>query len=255
MFKISMLADNIIESLNLNISHLTPNRNTQTRLYVNENGNNDIYDIIKVHSENPIDKKSKAGKFLKDWMKVFDIGEDFKIKPIEGLASLIEIKENSNWINLVDKGFGAGQIFTILLKIAIVINQIETVKNQISARRLRRTSPIILIEEPETNLHPALQSKLTELFIETWKEYGIQFIVETHSEYIIRKSQLVFFDYTNNNPKITPFMRGVEYPFAIYYFDKNEGPYQMNYRNDGRFTNEFGTGFFDVNSNLIFDLP
>lgn len=261
LFRISLLADNILDSLSLNISHLTPNRNTQTRLYVNDNGNNDIYDIIKNLSENPIKKKSKADDFIKKWMskewkekKYFDIGEDYNIKPIEGLASKIEIKENGDWINLVDKGFGAGQIFTILLRIASVINEDNHIKGQRNARRLRNTTPIILIEEPEANLHPAFQSKLAELFLETWKEFGIQFIVETHSEYIIRNSQLHFYNYKNNSEEITPFMRGIEDPFAVYYFEK-EGPYEMKYRNDGRFTNEFGTGFFDVNSNLIFDLP
>lgn len=110
MFRISLLADNIVDSLNLNISHLTPNRNTQTRLYVTDNGNNDIYDIIKSISEISIKKKSEADIFIKKWMSkdFFDIGEDYNIKPIEGLASKIEIKENGDWINLVDKGFGAG---------------------------------------------------------------------------------------------------------------------------------------------------
>ncbi len=256
MFRISMLADNIVDSLNLNISHLTPNRNTQTRLYVNDSGNNDIYDIIKSLSENPIRKKSKADVFIKHWMsnKFFDIGEDYNIKPIEGLASKIEIKENGDWINLVDKGFGAGQIFTILLRIANVINEENHMKDQRSARRFRRTTPLILIEEPEANLHPAFQSLLAALFLETWKEFGIQFIVETHSEYIIRKSQILFYEYANPPESLFPAMRMQHNPFAVYYFDK-EGPYEMKYRSDGRFTTEFGTGFFDVNSNLIFDLP
>lgn len=247
MFRISMLADNIVDSLNLNISHLTPNRNTQTRLYVNDSGNNDIYDIIKSLSENPIRKKSKADIFIKHWMsnKLFDIGEDYNIKPIEGLASKIEIKENGDWINLVDKGFGAGQIFTILLRIANVINIENNMKDQRSARRFRRTTSLILIEEPEANLHPAFQSLLAELFLETWKEFGVQFIVETHSEYIIRKSQLLFFNYTNISDKITVSMKGIQHPFAVYYFDKDNSPYEMKYLDSGKFDRNFGEGFYD----------
>ena len=260
MFKISMLSDIIVDALNLNLSHLTPNRNTQTRLYVNDSGNNDIYDIIKSLAENPIRKKSKADEFIKRWMSKegFDIGEDYNIKPIEGLASKIEIQENGDWINLVDKGFGAGQIFTVLLRIASVINEVnhnrEQSKDQRSSRGFQSTTPIILIEEPEANLHPGFQSRLAELFLETWKEFGIQFIVETHSEYIIRKSQLLFVDYANPKDSLFPPMRTMHNPFAVYYFGK-DGPYEMKYRDDGRFTNEFGPDFFDVNSNLIFDLP
>lgn len=241
MFKVSMLADAIADSLNLNITHLTPNRNTQTRLYVNEGGNNDIYDIIKTHSENSIDKKSKAGVFLKIWMRMFDIGEDFRIKPIEGLASIIEIKEGNDWINLVDKGFGAGQIFTILLRIATVINEKKDNNRLTFVRRYRSTTPILLIEEPEANLHPALQSKLAELFYETWKEFGIQFIVETHSEYLIRNTQLIQMVF-NSNPGGERLLKN---PFSLYYFEKDSGPYKMQYLENGYFDKNFGEGFYD----------
>ena len=246
LFRLSSIGDMVVDTLDLNITHLTPNRNTQTRLYVNDHGNNDIYDIIKSLSENPIKKRSKADVFIKKWMSknFFDIGEDYNIRPIEGLASKIEIKENGDWINLVDKGFGAGQIFTILLRIADVINQGNNRNNHRFSRRFRRTTPIILMEEPEANLHPAFQSLLAELFLETWKEYGIQFIVETHSEYIIRKSQLLFYDYANPANSLFPAMQMQRNPFAVYYFDK-EGPYEMKYLNSGKFDKNFGEGFYD----------
>src|SRR5690606_11342246 len=112
-------------------------------------------------------KKSKAGVFLKKWMNEFDIGEDFRIKPIEGVATKIEILENTTWINLVDKGFGAGQIFSILLKIALDIEYTRNDSN-IRLRLAKRPATLILIEEPEANLHPALQSKLADLFLEAF---------------------------------------------------------------------------------------
>lgn len=245
-YRLSTIADIVVDALNLNITHLTPNRNTQTRLYVNDNGNNDIYDIIKSLSEKSIKENSNADLFLKKWMSknFFNIGEGYNIKPIEGLASKIEIEENGDWINLVDKGFGAGQIFTILLRIASVINEENHIKGQRSARRFRRTTPIILIEEPEANLHPAFQSLLAELFLETWKEFDIQFIVETHSEYIIRKSQLLFYDYSNPADSLFPALRLQHNPFAVYYFDEN-GPYEMKYLDSGKFDKNFGEGFYD----------
>ncbi|WP_291127544.1 AAA family ATPase [Flavobacterium sp. UBA7682] len=240
LFRITILADNILDSLNLNIKHLTPNRNTQTRLYINESGNNDIYELIKVHSENPIDKKRNAAKFLKEWMQRFDIGEDYRIKPIEGLASIIEIKENGDWINLVDKGFGAGQIFAILLRVAIVINERFVTRNELRERR-RNRNPIILIEEPEANLHPALQSKLAEFFFEACENFGIQFIVETHSEYLIRKSQLMQMTFNSHPEK-----RLLKNPFGLYYFEKDDsGPYKMEYLESGYFDKNFGEGFYD----------
>jgi predicted ATPase len=52
-------------------------------------------------------------------------------------------------------------------------------------------SEVLLIEEPESNLHPALQSKLAVFFVELANKYNKQIIIETHSEYIIRKIQYV----------------------------------------------------------------
>ena len=47
----------------------------------------------------------------------------------------------------------------------------------------------VIIEEPEINLHPAFQSKLADMFVEAAKVFNIQFIIETHSEYLIRRLQ------------------------------------------------------------------
>lgn len=108
-----------------------------------------------------------------------------------------------------------------------------------------------MVEEPELNLHPALQSKLTDLFNEVHTQYGFNFIVETHSEYMIRKSQVLtktqeYGDLDSLNPN----------PFKVFYFPVNmkEPPYIMKYRKDGKFMNDFKPGFFDVSSDLAFDI-
>jgi predicted ATPase len=92
----------------------------------------------------------------------------------------------------------------------------------------------ILIEEPEANLHPALQSKLADLFLDAYDSFGIRFILETHSEYMIRKSQLLSLE--------NKF-------FSLYYFDK-EAPYQMKYLENGKFDKSFGEGFVDIADNI-----
>ena len=104
------------------------------------------------------------------------------------------------------------------------------------------------MEEPEANLHPALQSKLADLFYEAYKEFDIKFILETHSEYILRKSQIHVKELNQQDDKLD------KLPFGVFYFDKESGPYKMEYRKDGKFINEFGSGFFDVSTNLAFDI-
>lgn len=250
MQKVSFMLEKISESLKFNVSHLTPNRNSQTRLYVNSEKTSDIFNIIGDYFEFPIKENTEADMFLKHWMDKFDIGIDYRLTSIQGLATIIEIKEfngevkrkkgeeDKDWINLVDKGFGAGQIFSILLRIATAINKIKQGKtsniNDIS-NFISNNNQILLIEEPEANLHPALQSKLAELFYQAALTFGLRFIIETHSEYIIRNSQLIHLNQINKEKNV----------LSVYYFDKDNGPYEMKYLDSGKFDKNFGEGFYN----------
>ena len=91
------------------------------------------------------------------------------------------------------------------------------------------------------NLHPALQSLLADLFYEVHSEYKINFIVETHSEYLIRKTQLIV---KEKELEIKPNTN----PFSVIYFDSSLKQWNMEYREDGVFKKDFGPGFFDVSS-------
>ena len=47
----------------------------------------------------------------------------------------------------------------------------------------------LLIEQPEIHLHPKVQSGLADVFIDAIKVKKIQIIVESHSEYLLRRFQ------------------------------------------------------------------
>ncbi|MFC4691265.1 AAA family ATPase [Dokdonia genika] len=230
------LGDRINTAMFFTVEHLSPHRNNQTRLYINSDSSTDINSIIKENSNNPINKKSKAGMFLKKWMVEFDIGDDYKITPIDGVAAKIEIFENKSWFNLADKGFGAGQVFSILFKISLCINY--TSKDS-KFRYSQRRQQLIVIEEPEANLHPAFQRRLAAMFLDASSRFGIQFIIETHSEYLIRETQKLHIDNKNT--------------FGVYYFDEDE-PYQLNYKQDGSFDKNFGDGFLDVVDDIALEM-
>ena len=182
---------------------------------------------------------SEAERFLERWLKKFGLGIGVNVEIIEGNSCRIElIQFDKKAINISDMGFGPGQLLTMLLSISDIINRKYSNHN----RNFIGPNSVVLIEEPEANLHPRLQSWLAELFYEVNAQFGLSLIIETHSEYLIRSTQV----------KVKEV--GKDHPFKVYYFDKENGPYEMKYREDGIFENDFGTGFFDESANLTFEL-
>ena len=185
-------------------------------------------------------KKKDAYKFVIHWMKELKIGVDFIIKPIYNEAYIVDIEGfDGKTKSLGYFGTGSIQLFILLLRIGMAISSYEKVT--------------IFIEEPEQNLHPALQSKLAEMFYDVWKSTKgrVEFVVETHSEYIIRKTQVFV---AEQNYKDENELKEKN-PFKVYYFPCDETPpYEMTYRKDGKFSDKFRPGFFDEAANLAFKI-
>lgn len=184
--------------------------------------------------------------FVTDWMKTFGIGYDFCIEPLMAgdVYKLTIEDEDGTKLPLADKGMGAIQMMILLLRLATIMHIAKSDKS---------ASTTVVIEEPEQNLHPKMQSLLADLLqsIATSNEYKVNFIIETHSEYLIRKSQvLVAQEKYANKEDLT-----ANNPFKIYYLPSDGSDrYEMDYRTDGCFANDFGEGFFDEAENLAFQV-
>ena len=139
---------------------------------------------------------------------------------------------DGQWVNLADKGMGSIQLMILLFRVATKMSEAGI------GFGTKTVNSLLVIEEPEQNLHPMLQSKLADLFYELNREYGFRFIIETHSEYLIRKSQVIVGEANKSNE---PFNN----PFKVYYFPSEGEPYDLPYAKSGRFEEQFGTGFFD----------
>ena len=150
------------------------------------------------------------------------------------------------------------KVIPIILKIILLMNNLDWINEFYvnphnpfrNAQDKSLIYPIFIIEEPEANLHPDLQSKFAEILIMAYKFFGIHFILETHSEYLIRKLQY-----------LTAKKRIESHDVNIYYFNSDE--YVNNkvlkvkkimINEYGGLTDNFGPGFFDESTNLQFDL-
>ena len=101
----------------------------------------------------------------------------------------------------------------------------------------------IIIEEPEIHLHPKYQSMLLDMFAEACKQFNIHFIIETHSEYLIRRLQVRVAE--KNIPAEN---------VSVIYVDENSNPYNMGVAQNGKFSQDFGSGFFDEADNAAIQL-
>ena len=146
-------------------------------------------------------------------------------------------------------GRGAIQIVSLLVRIASIIKKYER-DNFLRNVNMEPERPIVLVEEPEQNMHPALQSQLAEMFYDINELFGVRFIIETHSEYMVRETQIQVAKLNcKDESELTS-----RNPFVVYYFPELGNPYNMGYTTKGSFINTFGTGFFDKATLLQFEL-
>ena len=234
-------ADNLVNSLEKeSFFYLGVNPSKQSALFPLRAKDNALAQAIHQFYQLKIIEGEKEHEFVKYWMNEFEVGQSFEIKFYAGEAYEFHVLDKNGVKNhLSDKGMGSLQAMVLILNVASLIKINEKEKKAVT----------LLVEEPELNLHPALQSKLTEFFHEVNKKYGFNFIIETHSEYMIRKSQvLVNENEYGNQDSLNP------NPFKTYYFPVSDKPYEMRYRKDGKFKDEFKKGFFEVSSDLAFDI-
>lgn len=209
------------------IEYISAHAASQKVLFSIEDKNDYMASVIREFKQCRINKGDKEYRFITKWMGkgYLNIGLRFEIEPISGEAYTIDITNmNGEVMPLADMGMGSIQMMILLLKLATII------------REKRGEGCVVIVEEPEQNIHPQLQSKLTELFAEVNREFGFRFVIETHSEYMIRKSQAMV---------ATGEVEFEKNPFKVFYFPETGAPYDMGYQESGLFEKKFDEGFFD----------
>lgn len=172
------------------INYLSTVKEENSRIYIGTN-NSTFTKLLKDYSSLDIDTN-----FINKYLKAFEIGDEIIVNFVRKLQVIkISIKSVQFPIrDLVDFGYGIKQLVLVLMHIAVIAEKNKRSKEVITDEGENGMEDyyvpsLLLIEEPETNLHPKWQSLLATMFVEANELYNIQLVIETHSEYLIRKFQ------------------------------------------------------------------
>ncbi|MDQ0017673.1 putative ATPase [Variovorax boronicumulans] len=161
---------------------------------------------------------------LARWIESMFSGRRVDSRSIEELVKLEIERERGEKEIISDVGFGFSQVLPILVQIAVMPE-----------------NSTIVIEQPELHLHPSAQSKLAEIIVEATKT-GRRFVVETHSEHLVRGLQLAI-----SNKKLGRTAMAIgDTEVKFLYTPRAPGkPKEMRVNSVGDFEEPWPSGFFD----------
>lgn len=131
--------------------------------------------------------KPSEKKDWKEWTRKNFDGIEFDVRQDSSNLSLI-LSKSGQVINLADTGFGYSQILPILLYLWRK-TKIKRTRYRRTFRGARSNQSLLIIEQPELHLHPALQANLIDSFARIVKNENldVSILIETHSDAIVNR--------------------------------------------------------------------
>lgn len=119
-------------------------------------------------------KRFTVEEYVAYWLEKLGLIDSFHVKEIvEGLYRVyVKKTATSPEVLISDVGFGVSQILPV-----------------ITLCYYAPKGSTLIVEQPEIHLHPSVQAGLADIFIDAIKIRGLQVIVESHSEYFIKRLQ------------------------------------------------------------------
>ena len=112
-----------------------------------------------------------------EWLQELGLVYSFRVAPLYEDANIYRVyvkrSEFSPEVLLTDIGFGVSQVLPVLVLLAYVPE-----------------GSTVIMEQPEIHLHPAVQSGLADVILESALVRNVQVIVESHSEHLLKRIQL-----------------------------------------------------------------
>nr|WP_272505944.1 DUF3696 domain-containing protein [Salinibacter ruber] len=173
--------------------------------------------------------RNSSRKKVNTWIEKLDLGRDLQVERIGPSLYEATIEQNGERRSLAECGSGVSQLLPLILQFTV-----------------GKTGSVLLVEEPEANLHPDLQARLADLFGELAKVGKM--MVETHSEYFIRRIQYLVAR-GDIDPDLVQILY-VEPPSE----ESSSQIRPISVDEKGQLSKPFGPGFFDQATDLMVDL-
>ncbi len=110
------------------------------------------------------------------WLQELGLVNSFSVRPVTEGSKLFQVwvrrSPQSPEVLITDVGFGVSQILPVIALCYYVPE-----------------GSILVLEQPEIHLHPSVQAGLADVFIDAIRTRGIQIILESHSEHLLRRLQ------------------------------------------------------------------
>jgi len=121
-------------------------------------------------------KRQSLEERVASWLEDLGLIDRFEVRPISKGGKLFQVWVRRNpkapEVLITDVGFGVSQILPVL---ALCYYAPE--------------GSTLILEQPEIHLHPRVQAGLADVFIDAAKTRGVQIVVESHSEHLLRRLQ------------------------------------------------------------------
>ena len=115
-------------------------------------------------------------QLVAEWLAELGLIHSFELEALDDRRTLyrVQVKRTARSVPvlLTDAGFGISQVLPVLVLLAYA-----------------NSGDKVILEQPEIHLHPAVQSGLTDIIIETALMRDVQIIVESHSEHLLTRLQ------------------------------------------------------------------
>jgi len=177
------------EQLFQNVFYLGPLREYPHRIYawpgdkpqdVGLRGEKVVSALLAARSQGKVIKKGRSrltvDERVAEWLKDLGLIYSFTVQPIAKNRNAYEVRvqrsASASEVLITDVGFGVSQILPVL-----------------SLCYYAPEGSIIILEQPEIHLHPAVQAGLADVFIDAIKTRNVQILLESHSEHLLRRLQ------------------------------------------------------------------